>query len=116
MVSPGGLRVGQDMLSGITISEIPGAKIKKEEIEGRPTGWTISLQKPPSGEYRLHLLGTGKGGVVLDLDARDRAGKVNNSHIFRRVKKGDSIQFHLSYSPDPGSRNMVVERKDINQN
>ena len=110
VVSPGGQRVGQDMTSGVTISEIPGAKIVKEQIEGRPTGWTISLPTPPSGEYELNLMGTGKGGVVLDLDARDRTGKVINSHIFRRVKKGDSIQFILSYNPDPGSRNTVKEQ------
>jgi hypothetical protein len=112
VVSPGGQRAGQDMTSGVTISEIPGAKIVKEQVEGRPTGWTISLPKPLSGVYILNLMGTGQGGVVLDLDARDRSGKVKNSHIFRRVKKGDSIQLILSYSPDPGSRNKVEERKD----
>ena len=112
VVSPGGQRVGQDMTSGVTISEIPGAKIVKEQIEGRPTGWTISLSTPPSGEYEWNLMGTGKGGIVLDLDAWDRAGKVHNSHIFRRVKKGDSIQFILSYSPEKGSSNLLEEMRD----
>jgi hypothetical protein len=116
VVSPGGQRAGQDMTSGVTISEIPGAKIVKEQVEGRSTGWTISLPKPPSGVYILNLLGTGKGGVVVDLDARDRSGKVKNSHIFRRVEKGDSIQLVLNYSPDPGSRNEVKERNDNKQN
>ena len=111
VVSPEGLRVGQDMLSGDTVSEIPGAKIVKEQIKGRPTGWTISLPAPPTGLYRLNLMGTGKGGVVVDLDARDRTGKVKNSHIFRRVKEGDSLSFILNYNPDPGSRNTVVEQQ-----
>ena len=109
VVSPEGLRVGQDMLSGSTLTEILDARIVKEQIKGRPAGWSISLPAPVTGLYRLELMGTGKGGVVLDLDARDRSGKVINSHFFKRVREGDSLHFVLSFSPDPGSENTLKE-------
>ncbi|MDT8396621.1 MAG: hypothetical protein RRA32_09305 [bacterium] len=112
MVSPEGLRVGQDMLTGNPLTEIPGAKIVKEQVKGRPTGWTISFPVPVTGLYRLELIGTGRGGVVLDLDARDRTGKVINSHIFKRVLEGDTLHFFLSYSPDPGSENSLKEQRN----
>ena len=113
VVSPEGLRMGHDLATGSALTEIPGAQMVKEQAKGRSAGWTISIPDPPTGLYRLELMGTGKGGVVLDLDVWDRSGKVKNSHVFKRVREGDLLQFILSYSPDPGSKNSLKEQLSI---
>jgi hypothetical protein len=112
IISPEGQRAGRDLKSGIVLNEIPGVKILKEQAGDRSAGWTITLPDAPKGLYRLELTGTGKGGVVIDLDAHDRKGKVRNTHVFKRVKEGDLLHFVLDYNPEPGSGNKVVEGKN----
>jgi hypothetical protein len=116
IISPEEKRAGRDPETGIIHKEIPGVDILKEQAGDRSAGWTIILPDAPKGRYRLELRGTGRGGVVIDLDARDRRGRVKNTHVFKRVRKGDLLHFILDYSPEPGSRNKVEERNNNTQN
>ncbi|UCG39023.1 MAG: hypothetical protein JSV00_01955 [bacterium] len=104
-----GLRTGIDLDTGERLLEIPRSKVVVERARNRGPGWTIILDRPEPGEYRVLLAGTEKGGAVLDLDAVDRHGKVRNSHFFRRIREGETLTFTITFSPESSSGNRLTE-------
>jgi hypothetical protein len=109
ITGPDGSRAGADLVTGGELEEIEGSEVMIEKAGDRSDGWTITLKSPASGVYRLNLLGTGKGGVVMDLEALDSSGRVRSSHVFRRVREGDSFEYALDYSLDLKSDNQLKE-------
>ena len=109
ITSPDGSRAGADLVTGGELEEIKGSDVVIEKAGDRSDGWTITLKGPAPGVYRFNLLGTGTGGVVMDLEAMDSSGRVSSSHVFRRIKGGDSFEYALDYSPAPKSKNQLKE-------
>lgn len=104
-----GRRSGRDFSTGDILEEIPRSKVVREGTRERMPGWTIHLQDSAQGLYRLKLLATGSGAFAVDIDTVDTAGALKNSHIFRRVKLGDSLEFHLTYRSDPQEKSTLKE-------
>ncbi len=109
LTDPRGLRCGLDLATGEELREIPGIRLEEERAADRAPGWTITLPNPVPGPYRVLVLGTGKGGVVLDLEAVDGSGRARTSHAFIRVQEGEKTVYLLNYSPRPGSDNVLHE-------
>ena len=109
IIGPDGLRAGADFITGGELEEIRGADVAIEKAGDRSDSWTITLKNPASGVYRFILIGTGTGGIVMDLQAQDSLGRVSSSNVFKRVKDGDSLEYALDYSPDSKSSNLLQE-------
>jgi hypothetical protein len=108
-IGPDGSRAGADLDTGGELKEIKGSDVVIEKAGDRSDGWIITLISPAPGVYRFNLLGTGTGGVVMDLEARNSSGLLSSSHVFRRVRFGDSFEYTLDYSLDPKSKNQLQE-------
>jgi len=109
VTGPDGSRAGAELVGGGELEEIEGSDVMVERSSDRSDGWTITLKNPVPGVYRINVLGTGTGGVVMDLEALDSSGRGRSSHVFKRVKEGDSLEYVLDYSPDPKSDNQLKE-------
>ena len=109
IVGPDGSRAGADFVTGGELEEIKGADVAIEKAGDRSDGWTVTLKSPAPGVYLFKLLGTGTGGIVMDLEALDSLGRVSSSSVFKRVKDGDSLEYTLDYSPDSKSGNQLQE-------
>jgi len=106
-----GRQSGRNLVTGDILAEIPGSDVLKEGTTERIPGWTIQLQNPPTGKYRIKLSATGAGAFVIDVDTVDAAGNLKNKHLFRQVKPGDALELLLTYSRDPGAENTLIERQ-----
>lgn len=95
-----GRRSGMDLDTGRILQDVPGSRIVREQTRERMPGWTIHYSEPASGIYRIQVKGIGPGGFVIDVDAVDSRGQINNSNIFRRIKDGDIMEFFFTYSMD----------------
>ena len=104
-----GHRSGRNLVTGNILEAIPEFNVIKEQTMERIPGWTFVIPDPVQGNYRIKLLGTGPGGFVIDVDTVDSAGNLENIHVFRRVKAGDSLEFLLRYSGNPAGENTLLE-------
>ena len=104
-----GRRAGRDLVTGVTLREIPRSKVEMEGTRDRIPGWTVHIADPPQGAYRIKLVATGPGAFAIDVDTVDSAGNLSNHHLFRRVKNGDIIELLLNYSSDPDIRSVLRE-------
>lgn len=109
VTGPDGSRAGADLVTGDELEEIKGSDVVIEKAEDRLDGWTITLRSPTLGVYRINLLGTGTGGVVMDLEVLDSSGRISSSQVFRRIRGGDSFEYVLDYSPTLKSDNQLQE-------
>lgn len=103
VTSPDGSRAGADLATGEYLEEIAGSDVTVERAQGRSEGLTLTLSAAAPGVYRLDLLGTGMGRVVVDVEIRDAAGRVSRSHVLQRIKAGDTLRYALDFNPAPGS-------------
>jgi hypothetical protein len=100
VIDASGRRSGMDLATGQVLKDIPGTSIVKERTRERLPGWTIHFSDPVSGIYRIQVKGIDPGGFVIDVDAVDSRGRINNSNIFRRIKEGDILEFFFTYNLD----------------
>ena len=107
--APDGSRAGTDLVTGAELEEISGSDVRIERAVDRSDGYTVTLKSPEPGVYLFEVLGTGTGGVVLDLEAHDSSGRISSSHIFRRIRAGDFLGFVLDYRSDSRSGNRLEE-------
>jgi hypothetical protein len=106
-----GRRTGRDLGTGDILEEIPRSKVIEEGTKERMPGWTIRLQDPVQGVYRVKLMATGSGAFAVDVDTVDSIGKLKNSHVFRRVKPGESLEFVLIFTNDPEGESTLLQSK-----
>ena len=109
IIGPDGLRAGADLITGGELEEIRGSDVAIENAGDRSDSWTITLKNPAPGVYGFKLIGTGTGGIVMDLQAQNSLGHVISSNVFKRVKNGDCLEYALDYSPDSKSSNLLQE-------
>ena len=104
-----GRRSGRDLAAGNILEEIPFSKVEKEGTKDRIPGWTVHIRDPAEGVYRIKLLAEGPGAFAIDVDTVDSVGNLNNHHLFRRVKTGDTLELLLTYSSDGDAESTLLE-------
>ena len=104
-----GRRSGRDLTTGDALEEIPRSAVEREGTKDRIPGWTVHIENPTHGVYRIKLLATGSGAFAIDVDTVDIDGNLINHHLFRRVRTGDTIDLMLTYSSEPGTHSTLID-------